>query len=84
MVQSDFISQLARGYLDICAAQKPLARDLTEFFGLRDFYRFVIKPALLVVLFSLFVASKKISTRVIAVYYGVHVQLDEDGDQLCY
>ncbi|KAF6032077.1 hypothetical protein EB796_009577 [Bugula neritina] len=38
VVQSDFISQLARGYLDICAAQKPLARDLTEFFGLRDFY----------------------------------------------
>jgi len=31
---------LANGYLKICDAKKPEERDLTEFFGLRDFYRF--------------------------------------------
>ena len=42
-VNPEFISQLAGGYLDICVKQKPEARDLTEFFGLRDFYRFVAR-----------------------------------------
>jgi len=27
--------------LEICEVQKPEARNLTEFYGLRDFYRFV-------------------------------------------
>ena len=34
-----FIDPLALGYLDICERKKPEERDLTEFFGLRDFYR---------------------------------------------
>ena len=46
-VNPEFISQLAGGYLDICVKQKPEARDLTEFFGLRDFYRFVASYSLL-------------------------------------
>ncbi|XP_067937583.1 E3 ubiquitin-protein ligase rnf213-alpha-like [Watersipora subatra] len=37
-VEESFMRQLARGYLSICSEQKPEARDLTEFFGLRDFY----------------------------------------------
>ena len=36
-----FIEHLAQGYLEICKAKKPEERDLTEFFGLRDFYRYV-------------------------------------------
>lgn len=34
-----FIGSLAQAYQRICQAKKPEGRDLTEFFGLRDFYR---------------------------------------------
>ncbi|XP_067936897.1 E3 ubiquitin-protein ligase rnf213-alpha-like [Watersipora subatra] len=33
-----YIEPLAKAYLRICQAKKPDERDLTEFFGLRDFY----------------------------------------------
>ena len=36
-----YISDLALGYLAICDTQKPEMRELTEFYGLRDFYRYV-------------------------------------------
>ena len=36
----DYIQPLADSYLRICEAKKPEERDHTEFFGLRDFYRF--------------------------------------------
>ena len=35
-----YIEPLAKAYLHICDAKKPDERDLTEFFGLRDFYRY--------------------------------------------
>jgi len=38
---ANYIAPLAKGYLEICEVQKPEARNLTEFYGLRDFYRFV-------------------------------------------
>ncbi|XP_067940326.1 E3 ubiquitin-protein ligase RNF213-like [Watersipora subatra] len=33
-----FIGNLAKSYQEICKAKKPEGRDMTEFFGLRDFY----------------------------------------------
>ncbi|XP_067935230.1 E3 ubiquitin-protein ligase rnf213-alpha-like [Watersipora subatra] len=33
-----YIKPLTKSYRDICSKQKPDERDLTEFFGLRDFY----------------------------------------------
>lgn len=36
----NLIKPLADGYLRTCKAKKPVERDMTEFFGLRDFYRY--------------------------------------------
>lgn len=33
------ITSLVQGYIIACKDKKPDERDLTEFFGLRDFYR---------------------------------------------
>ena len=61
-----FIGSLAHGYLSICKQKNPDGRELTDFFGLRDFYRYVftfwqlvlICGPLVVVVFSLFLFLK--------------------------